>query len=112
MRWYVSYVKKENKIELDGILLSNIPILSKYKKRNGIYYDIAHKGFAIIKNNILLSDFSNEIIYYNVFDAISKYNDIENANYKAFNRFLNKINKYEKDIKNDNTKYKKYFRKV
>lgn len=101
MRWYVSYVKKEveNKFELDGILLSDIPILSKYKKRNGIYYDIQRKEFIVIKNNRLLSDSLNQVIYYNAFDIISKYNNINNANYKAFNRFINEINKYERNIK-------------
>lgn len=94
MRWYIAYIKKENRIDLDGILLANHPINTKTKKRDGIYYLIEYKNFCLVEDNVIVDNNKN----FNICEITKKYSELQNASKKALFRFFKIITKYEEGL--------------
>ena len=95
MRWYISYIKKPDKINLDGILLSDCPSSCKKKKRNGIYYIIEDNIYCIVKSCMIFED--NKDL--DICKIISSYNKFENASKRALMCFFKEIDKYKRGLK-------------
>lgn len=97
MRWYISYIKKANKKELDGILLADRHVSCKCKKINGVYYLLENKLYCIVKDNLILETNKN----LDICEITLKYSELENASKKALLRFFKTITKFEKGLIND-----------